>query len=90
MKLYTEEQVNELRRALRDVAQWDDFLEDEWEDAGNRAMDALRCFNKLTPIQLPSDEDIEKQSKLIPELFSKLSFEAGAKFVIDKMQGGKQ
>ena len=57
MKLYTEEQVIELRRALRDIAQWDDYLEEDWGDAGHRAIDALRCFEKVTPIELPSDEE---------------------------------
>ena len=64
MKLYTEEQVNELRRALKDVVQWDEFLEDDWEDAGYRAMDALRCFEMETPIELPSDEEIEQEAHI--------------------------
>lgn len=57
-KLYTEEQVNELRRALRDIAKWDESLEDDWEDAGNRATDALKSFKNVNPILLSSDEDI--------------------------------
>ena len=99
MKLYTEEQVNELRRALRDIAQWDEFLEDDWEDAGNRAMDALRCFEKLTPIELPSDEEIEKGVKNEYPLtghvgidhrnyLRKVGYIQGAKMVINKIQGG--
>ena len=78
MKLYSEEQVNELCRALRDITQWDEFLEDDWDDASNRAMDALRNFKKTTPIELPSDEEIEKvsydQATFAP------SFIAGAKW----------
>ena len=66
MKLYTEEQVNELRRALRDIAKWDEYLEDDWEDAGNRAMDALKCFEKTTPIELPTDKEIEKYINSFP------------------------
>ena len=60
MKLYTEEQVNELRRALRDIRDWDESLEDDWEDAGYRAMDALKNFTKTTPIELPTDEEIKE------------------------------
>lgn len=58
MKLYTEEQVNELCRALRDVAQWDEFLEEEWQDVGKRAMDSLKSFNKYIPIELPTDDEV--------------------------------
>ena len=61
MKLYTEEQVNELRRALRDIAQWDDYLEEDWQDM---AMDALKSFDKVHPIELPSDEEIRKESHI--------------------------
>lgn len=100
MKLYTENQVNELRRALRDIAQWNEDLEDDWEDAGNRAMDALRCFDKLTQIELPSDEEIDESSlkwfmtankrEIIFDLGWMKIFKAGAKCVIDKIQGGKK
>ena len=61
-KLYTEEQVNKLRRALKDIAQWDEYLEDIWEDAGNRATDALKSFKNVIPIELPSDEEIEEKT----------------------------
>ena len=66
MKLYTEEQVNELRRALRDIRDWNESLEDDWEDVGYRAMDVLKIFTKTTPIELPTDEDIEKYINSFP------------------------
>jgi hypothetical protein len=95
MKLYTEEQVNELRRALRDIAQWDEDLEDDWEDAGNRAMDALRCFENLTPIELPSDEDIYNEAQIKKDnikllTFDMASFQFGAMWLKDKIQGGNK
>lgn len=92
MKLYTEEQVNELRRALRDIAQWDEDLEEDWEDAGNRAMDALRCFEKETPIELPSDEEIESKAEDYTDKFvatALFAFEDGAKWMRDKIGGNK-
>ena len=91
MKLYTEEQVNELRRALRDIAQWDEDLEDDWEDAGNRAMDALRCFEKQTPIELPSDEEISEEADSFFALESyNQTFTRGAKWMRNKIQGGNK
>ena len=91
MTLYTEEQVNELHRALRDIVQWDDDLEYDWEDAGYRAMDALRCFEKITPIQLPSDEQIDDfadDNTTTLELY--VGFKSGAKWMRDKIKGGEQ
>ena len=46
MKLYTEEQVKILIDALNDIKYWNDILEDEWDDCGNRATIALDEFNK--------------------------------------------
>jgi seryl-tRNA synthetase len=92
-KLYTEEQVNELRRALKDIAQWNEDLEDMWEDAGSRATDALKSFKNVTSIELPSDEEIENDAKSYHEK-NKLksdyphcpySFEDGAKWLKDKI-----
>ena len=104
MKLYTEEQVNELRRALKDVAQWDEFLEDDWEDAGNRAMDALRCFEKELPIELPSNEEIMKIAierfpismedfggeKIDGNEYFRSIFIQGIEYFIKRIQGGNK
>jgi hypothetical protein len=91
MKLYTEEQVNELRRALIDIAQWDEYLEDDWEDAGNRAMDALRCFEKETPIELPTDEEIHNECQIGGmDTNQQLCFQLGAKWMRDKIKGGNK
>ncbi len=73
MKLYTEEQVKVLINALKDIKIWDEELEDEWEDCGYRAIHAINEFDKLTPIELPSDEEIEKyndgSTKLNPRTY---------------------
>ena len=62
MKIYTEEQVKVLISALDDIRDWDDDLEVGYDDAGSRADFALNDFSHLTPIQLPTDEEIEKKS----------------------------
>ena len=78
MKLYTEEQV---RKAINDAYWCCSKLE-------------VECvFDKLTPIELPSDEEIKQQSDEF-ELNSKvslgmhISFENGALWMRDKIQGG--
>lgn len=75
MKLYTEEQVRML-----DI------------NCGNATLDeVIEC---LTPIELPSDEEILKESDEF-ELNSRvslgmhISFELGAKWMRDKIQGGR-
>ena len=80
MKLYTEEQV---RTAIRDAYWCCSKLE-------------VECvFDKLTPIELPSDEEIKIESDEF-ELNSKvslgmhISFEHGAKWMRDKIQGGNK
>ena len=63
MKLYTEEQVRILLNALIDIKNWDEELEDEWEDCGYRAIDALNNFSDVNEIELPSDEEIVESSE---------------------------
>lgn len=40
MDLY--DRVEKLEKALTDIKNWDDDLEDEWEDTGYRAIEALK------------------------------------------------
>jgi hypothetical protein len=40
--------VSKLLAALNDIRNWDDDLEDEWEDAGYRAKAALAEYYKAT------------------------------------------
>ena len=60
MKLYTADQVKILLNALTDIKNWDEELEDEWEDCGYRAIDALNNFSDVNGIELPSDEEIDE------------------------------
>lgn len=46
MKMYSELQINELLRALRDITQWNEQLSDDWGDVSNRALDAIRNFQQ--------------------------------------------
>lgn len=66
MKLYTEEQVKILLNALTDIKNWNEELEDEWEDCGYRAIEAINEFADREEIELPSDEEIEKKANKIP------------------------
>lgn len=90
MKLYTELEVNELCRALRDIAQWDDSLEEDWEDQGSRATNALKHFNKSNPIELPNEIEYLKKSEELLSLDYIEGFMDGAWWVKDKIQGGNK
>ena len=75
-KLYTEEQV---RKAIALGYDWchqkhisDDFMIDNF-------------INSLTPIQLPSDEEIDYAESQFPMN----TFELGAKWMRDKIKGGQ-
>ena len=84
MKLYTEEQV----RLAMDFAR------------GHNKMTDSQFIDLLIPIELPSDEEIEESSlkwfmtankhEIIFDLGWMKIFKAGAKMVINKIQGGKQ
>ena len=85
MKLYTEEQVKLLINALNDIKNWDEELEDEWEDCGYRAIDALNEFSDKDAIELPSDEDIEKQTKYFMFEKNKEVFYNGAEWMKEQI-----
>ena len=70
MKLYTEEQM---RKALRTYLDLSKFLTEN---------DVIKEF---TPIELPSDEEIQKES--LKSDFE-YTFRNGAKWMRDKIQGG--
>jgi hypothetical protein len=84
MKLYTEEQVVNATTKV--------FLESiTFEDVNE-------VVRNLTPIELPSDEEIEKESKyksryilpppLLPNPVLNIVYIEGAKWMRDKIQGG--
>jgi hypothetical protein len=88
MKLYTEEQVKHAIKMARSsynlfttpfIYEHDEVLE------------------QLTPIELPSDEDIREErllqfpdSEYANRANDRLAFYCGAKFVINKIQGGNK
>jgi len=78
MKLYTEEQ---LLNTIKSIRHYDDVYDEKV--ARERIEKHLKA---LQPIELPSDEEIEnyaRQSGLVHPFVSR-----GAKYVIDKIQGG--
>ena len=83
MKLYTEEQLRKT-----------------WNTAFTEALkldeeDYMPTFygefiNGLTPIELPSDEEIEEEILLNEYVDNDCDFRQGAEFVINKIQGGNK
>jgi hypothetical protein len=72
MKLYTEEQVKQIQQAI--LCNHKDAI-----------MDENYCLNVTTPIELPSDEEIQKES--LKSDFE-YTFRNGARWMRDKIQGG--
>ena len=86
MKLYTEEQV---RNALKDA-----MLRGMRKPSKYESIVEL-MINDLTPIELPSDEDIEKivicsNLELGYDFSMNSGFKKGAKWMRNKIQGGTQ
>ena len=84
MKLYTEEQVKQIQQAI--LCNHKDAI-----------MDENYCLNVTTPIELPSDKEIYAAAKIealshgtIAAYNLRWAFEAGAKMVINKTQGGNK
>ena len=73
MKLYTEEQV---KMAIQMADKYNYLI----------TLEECGILNQLTPIELPSDEDIEEEA--LKREYFELSFFNGAKMVINKIQGG--
>ena len=82
MKLYTEEQVKQIQQAI--LCNHKDAI-----------MYANYCLSVTTPIELPSDEEIEKAN---PFVFGSKHlgtrdmdiWELGAKWMRDKIRGGNK
>ena len=73
MKLYTEEQVNEiLNRAGATVT-------------GSRKQMSEYLMKDLTPIELPSDEEIEKGCDWLKNGIGSVAFKAGAKWMKEQI-----
>ena len=84
MKLYTEEQVREMLEICIDIDLYEHIL--TFED----------IFKTQTPIELPSNEEIEKESfdlyanhnTYLLNVRQYKAFKRGAKWMRDKIQGG--
>jgi hypothetical protein len=82
IKIYTEEQVKQIQQAI--LCNHKDAI-----------MDDNYCLNVTKPIELPSDEEMEKEN---PFVFGShvlgtrdlLIWEEGAKWMLDKIQGGNK
>lgn len=79
MKLYTEEQVREILKK----AFWQDFNDGDTED---------NLINELTPIELPTDEEIDNEFAPANEIIDEVTymFIEGVKWMRDKIQGGNK
>jgi hypothetical protein len=78
MKTYTEEQVKDMLNTFIGERNVDDYLQ-----------------RYYTPIEIPSDEEIEKEAPYSTlgwgyEFGMNDGFKKGAKFVINKIQGGNK
>jgi hypothetical protein len=74
MKLYTEEQVKQIQQAI--LCNQKDAI-----------MDTNYCLNVTKPIELPSDEEIEKEINANIFIENDNDFLEGAKWMRDKIQG---
>ena len=78
MKLYTEEQVREaIRLTHSSNRRYLDWLEDD-------------IVNALSPIELPSDEEIEDRIGFEYPATYQNAFKEGAKWMRDKISGGNK
>ena len=75
MKLYTEDQVKKIQQAI--LCNHKDAI-----------MDENYCLNVTKPIELPSDEEIQKESEWLDNPLERLNFKEGIKWMRDKIQGG--
>jgi hypothetical protein len=72
MKLYTEEQVRQM------LIKMDEFT----------LLHINRLMDELTPIELPSDEEIISENQLSEFNSEDVAYYNGAKWMRDKIQGG--
>lgn len=84
MKLYTEEQVREAIELAREGIRIYRVNEFETEKEFDHSEDYI--LTSLTPIELPSDEDIDKQSEIFNHVTNRDMFFSGAKWVINNIK----
>jgi hypothetical protein len=78
MKLYTEEQVIEMTQAACIAGQ------------NNNPFTFWEVCKNITPIEIPSDEEIEKEINANVFIENDNDFLEGAKWMRDKIQGGNK
>ena len=81
MKLYTEEQV-------KDLKYWKNNAEEDYLTTPISVLRYISELEKLTPIELPSDEEIEKKTVITFEQddsVGKYIFGAGAKWMKEQI-----
>ena len=85
MKLYTEEQVNRLKY-------WKNNAEEDYLTTPISVLKYISELEKLAPIELPSDEEIDEMGKdvIIYNDTKRGWFIQGLKFMRDKIQGGNK
>ena len=86
MKLYTEEQVRKQKQVLEDIIDlWDEGL-----PLDSHTVEKCKyALYQETPIELPSDEDIEKEIQSDVHINSDTDFFNGAKWVIEEIKKQK-
>jgi len=79
MKLYTEEQVREALKAGFRLAMETDGGFDDWREL---------FINALTPIELPSDEEVKKEMEYDEFDPYDVAYFGGISYMRNKLQGG--
>ena len=74
MKLYTEEQVRQMLIKISNSA----------------PLNIDYLINEITPIELPSDEEIDREIEWLDNPLERLNFKSGIRWMRDKIQGGNQ
>lgn len=84
-KLYTEEQIRKAYNKGIDSGFWGNSSEEQ-EDV---------IVNSLTPIELPTDKEIEEEASIVAKkcsatIYEESAYVIGAKWMKSKIQGGNK
>ena len=81
MKLYTEKQLLNTIEAIRD------YLKNYPEKFHESMIE--KHLKNLEPIEIPSDEEIQKESEWLDNPLERLNFQEGIKWMRDNLEGLK-
>ena len=87
IKIYTEEQVKMMLDKMSLVTERKNLGVSS--NFRHRAIEIDNLIQLQTPIELPSDEEIEREAR-DENIYNNLQFRKGAKMVINKIQGGNK